>query len=86
MNRRLETIQVLQKRLQGLQSEQRLIDARRRALQSRQARKADTRRKILAGAILLAKVDQGVVSRATFLEWLDRALTRADDRRLFDLN
>jgi hypothetical protein len=85
MNRRIETIEVLQKRLQGLQSEQRLIDARRRFLESRRARKADTRRKILVGAILLAKIHQGVFPEAELREWLDQSLTRDTDRRLFGL-
>jgi hypothetical protein len=48
-------------------------------------RKDDTRRKILAGAILLAKVESGDFDARTFRRWLDKALTRKDDRELFRL-
>jgi hypothetical protein len=37
------------------------------------------------GAIVLAKVDQGLLEEATLRRWLDGALTRADDRQLFGL-
>jgi hypothetical protein len=40
---------------------------------------------ILVGAIVLAKVDQGVIDKATFHSWLEGALTNADDRALFGL-
>ena len=48
-------------------------------------RRDDTRRKILAGAIVLARVEQGQISESEFRGWLDTALTRPDDRALFDL-
>jgi hypothetical protein len=35
----------------------------------------------LAGAIVLAKVDQGVLAESTLQGWLDTALTRQDDRK-----
>ena len=47
--------------------------------------KDDTRKKILAGAIALAKADQGELDPKLFRSWLDQGLTRADDRALFDL-
>jgi hypothetical protein len=37
------------------------------------------------GAIVLAKVDQGVMDEALLREWLGKALTREEDRGLFDL-
>jgi hypothetical protein len=43
----------------------------------------DTRRKI--GAIVLAKVEQGVIQESVLRSWLDAALTREDDRALFGL-
>ena len=43
------------------------------------------RHKMLAGAIVLARVAQGQIPEAEFRAWLDAALTRADDRALFDL-
>jgi hypothetical protein len=54
--------------------------------ESRQARKEDTRRKILAGAIVLAKVEQGALDSVLFHRWMDEGLTRADDRALFKLS
>jgi hypothetical protein len=43
------------------------------------------RRKILVGAIVLAKVEQGVIQESVLRSWLDAALTREDDRALFGL-
>ena len=48
-------------------------------------RRDDTRRQILAGAIVLARVEQGQISESEFRGWLDTALTRPDDRALFEL-
>ena len=49
------------------------------------ARKDDTRRKILAGAVLLLKVESGDFDLRTFKSWMEKALTREDDRKLFGL-
>jgi len=84
MNRE-DRIAALEQRLRQLKCQQIRIDARRRHLASRIARKSDTRRKILVGAVVLAKVDQGVLPNATLRGWLDGALTREDDRCLFEL-
>ena len=85
MPRIVERIGVLEERLKRLKAKQQKIDARKRALETRQARQADTRRKFLAGAIVLAKVERGEFGDAQFREWLDEALTRPEDRALFDL-
>jgi hypothetical protein len=45
----------------------------------------DTRRKILVGAIVLAKVEQGVLEESVLRGWLKGGLTRPDDRALFGL-
>lgn len=82
LNERIET---LQERLNQLKTRQARIEARKRHLASSRARKDDTRRKILAGAILLAKVEAGEFESRTFRRWLDKALTRKDDRELFGL-
>jgi hypothetical protein len=80
-----ERISALEDRLKQLKARQQRIDNRRRAVESRRARKADTRRKILLGAIVLARLEQGRLQQADVSGWLDEALTRADDRALFDL-
>ena len=80
-----ERITTLETRLKELKAQQIRSEARRRTLASRRERREDTRRKILVGAIVLAKVEQGALERSTLRHWLDQALVRADDRRLFDL-
>lgn len=82
---REERIVALETRLRQLKCQQLRVEARRRHLAGRMERKADTRRKILVGAVVLAKVEQGVLQDATLRGWLDGALTREDDRRLFEL-
>jgi hypothetical protein len=80
-----EKIHTLEERLRQLKAKQLRVAARKRTLESRRSRRDDTRRKILVGAIVLAKVDQGVFDAAVLNGWLDAALSRADDRALFGL-
>jgi hypothetical protein len=75
----------LEQKLRQLKAREQAVEARRRTLESRRSRKADTRRKILVGAIVLAKVERGEISDADLRRWLDQALKRADDRELFQL-
>lgn len=87
MNQKLnERISTLKQRLRQLKSQQQRVEQRRRTFESRQARKDDTRRKILIGALVLARVEQGRFSEGELRGWLDEALTRADDRALFGLS
>ncbi len=80
-----ERITALETRLKELKNRQQRVSARQRALEVRRSRKSDTRRKILVGAIVLAKVEAGELDEKRFRQWLDAALTRAEDRALFDL-
>ena len=80
-----ERIETLKERLKQLETRKARAEGRKRALASRRARKDDTRRKILAGAIVLAKVQSGDLDPKTFQKWLDQALVRDDDRALFEL-
>ena len=80
-----ERIAVLQERLQQLKAQQQRATARQKSLDSRRQRKADTRRKILVGSIVLARVEQGRIPETELRAWLDEALKRPDDRALFDL-
>ena len=75
----------LEDKLRQLKARQARVEARQRTLLSRRARKDDTRRKILAGAIVLAKIEAGELDPQRFRQWLDSALTRAEDRALFEL-
>jgi len=80
-----ERIESLEERVRQLKARQQRIEARRRSLESRRARRDDTRRKILVGAIVLAKLEQGVIAESVLRGWLEGALERPDDRALFDL-
>ena len=48
-------------------------------------RKRDTRRKILAGAMVLDRVERGELTEKLFLDDMDRFLERDQDRALFGL-
>ncbi len=76
-------IERLQQRLRQLKLRKVRAEARKRVMDARQERKDDTRRKILIGAVVLAKAKQGVLEDAVLRGWLDSALTRAEDRVLF---
>jgi hypothetical protein len=80
-----EQISVLQDRLTRLKIRQQHIDARKRAIAAQRERKADTRRKMLVGALIIAKAKEGQMDAELLRSWLDQALTHADERGLFDL-
>jgi hypothetical protein len=80
-----DQISTLQEKLTQLKLRQQRLDARKRAIDALRERKAATRRKILVGGIVLAKVEQGEIDSEQFRGWLDGALTRAEDRALFGL-
>jgi uncharacterized protein YggE len=81
-----EQIASLQDKLKTLKVRQQNIETRNRAIAAKRERKEDTRRKILVGAIVLAKVEQKLMDESVLRGWLDAALTRADDRALFGLS
>src|SRR5271156_6158523 len=81
-----DQISTLQERLNQLKLRQQRLDGRKRAIETQRERKAEPRRKILVGGIVLAKPREGEIDDAQFRGWLDDALTRADDRALFDLS
>lgn len=82
-SRRLTKIAELEAKLRQLKERQQAVEARRRTLESRRERKADTRRKILVGAIVLVKAEHGEMDRELLKRWLEQGLVRDDDRRLF---
>jgi hypothetical protein len=81
-----DRIDTLEQRLKELKTRQQRNEARRRTFESRRERREETRRKILVGAIVLAKIEQGVLEESLLRRWLDGALTREDDRALFGLS
>ena len=80
-----ERISTMEQRLKQLKARQQRAEARKRILDSKKKRQADTRRKILVGAIILAQVERGEYSERELRELLDRWLDRDDDRALFEL-
>jgi len=75
-------------RLKKLEEQRARINAeiqRVRAREQQQTRKDDTRRKILAGSMLLQLVEDGEWPKDKLQTRLDAYLTRDDDRALFDL-
>jgi hypothetical protein len=80
-----ERIAALETNLKQEKAKKQQIEARKRAAESKAKRSIDTRRKILVGAAILAKVERGEWPQDKLLAMLDASLTRADDRALFDL-
>lgn len=86
MSKLNEQIANLEEKLKQLKARQQKTVTRQRAFESQRERKNDTRRKILIGAIVLARVKQGRLLETELRAWMDEALVRADDRALFALS
>lgn len=80
------TIAALEAKLKQAKAKKQQIEARKRALETKEERAKDTRRKILVGAAILAKVERGEWPKDKLMAMLNSALTRLDDRALFDLS
>lgn len=81
-----ERITTLENKLKQAKAKKQQIEARQRAAEAKRTRQQDTRRKVLVGALILSKVERGEWPREKLLAMLDTALTRADDRALFELS
>lgn len=81
-----DTIATIEARLKQAKARKQQIEARKRAIDSKKNRANDTRRKILVGAAILAKVERGEWPKARLLDMMSQTLTRLDDRALFDLD
>ena len=80
-----ERIAALEAKLKKEKAKKQQIEARKRVAESKAKRSQDTRRKILVGAAILAKVDRGEWPQDKLLALMDVSLARPDDRALFDL-
>lgn len=80
-----ERIAELETKLKQERAKKQQIEARHRAAASKLKRSQDTRRKILVGAAILAKVERGEWPRDKLLAMMEATLTRDDDRALFGL-
>jgi hypothetical protein len=74
-------ISTLEEKLKQLK----LRQQRQRAVEGQRERKAETRRKILVGTVVMAKARDGEMDAAQLRSWMDHALTRREDRALFGL-
>jgi hypothetical protein len=59
MSIRENRIERLEERLRQLKNSQQRVEARRRHLETKRSRRADLRRQILIGAIVIARTEQG---------------------------
>lgn len=79
------TIEAQQKKLAQLKARKQKMDALHKARLSGQARRQDTRRKVLAGAMLLELMNKDPELQKQMLGKLSGFLTRPEDRALFGL-
>lgn len=80
-----EQIEQAKRRIKQLEARKQQIEARKVHLLIKGKRSSDTRRKILAGALVLEMMERDAATRQRFLERLDQYLKREDDRALFEL-
>lgn len=80
-----ERVAALEAKLKQLKVVQQRKEARVRTVESRRTRREEMRRKFLVGAVVLAKVEDGLIEEKTLKAWLDPALEKAEDRALFGL-
>jgi hypothetical protein len=75
----------LEAQLMRLGGQEQRKEERARTTAAKKSRGEELRRKILAGAVLLAKVEAWEFEEATLKAWMDGALSRPEDRALFGL-
>ena len=80
-----EKVKAAEERLKKLKAKHARAKARERTAQSRTARREETRRKFLVGAVVLARVEKGLLEESALRGWMDVALEHAEDRELFGL-
>ena len=80
-----DKIAAAEAKLKQLKAEQQKVEARKKVAAVQRKRQDDTRRKVVAGAVLLAQVDSGEWPEAAFKAMMDKGVTRAEDRALFGL-
>jgi hypothetical protein len=80
-----ERIRALEQKLKQLKTLQQRREAKARSVALHRSRRDELRRKILVGAVVLAKVEAGEIDEKLLKQWLEGAVTRADDRALFGL-
>ena len=74
-----------QKKISQLKAKNELLEARKLTALTKGRSAKDTRRKILAGALILDIIAKDEAAQNKFMPQLDKYLTRDDDRALFNL-
>jgi hypothetical protein len=80
-----QKIVALEERLQRLKQQHKQSEARRRTRESRRSRHDEARRRDLVGAVVLARVEQGLLEKSVLRGWPEAGLTDVEDRALFGL-
>lgn len=80
-----ERIKAQEDKLKQLKALKQKQEAQKKAAAARLVRAEDTRRKILAGALVLEMMAGDDETKTRFIARLDKFLTRPDDRALFGL-
>jgi large subunit ribosomal protein L7/L12 len=73
------------KKINQLKAKNELLEARKLTALLKGNKSRDTRRKILAGALILDIISKDEAAKNKFMPQLDKYLTRDDDRSLFSL-
>ena len=81
-----ERILALEAKLKQLKVQQQRKEARARTVAAKRSRHEELRRKILVGAVVLAKVEAGEFEEVVLKKWMDQAVSRPEDRALFGLD
>jgi hypothetical protein len=79
-------IEALEAKLKQLKVQQQRSEQRARTVAARRSRHDELRKKILVGAVMLAKVAAKEFDEQILIGWMDRELTRGEDRALFGLD
>ena len=77
-----DRIQALEAKLKQLKTLQTRREARARTTAAKKSRGEELRRKILAGAVLLSKVEAGEFQEATLKAWMEPSAPPLSCRRL----
>lgn len=80
-----DRIKAQEEKLKQLKALKQKQEAQKRAAEAKRNRTADTRRKVLVGAMMLEHMDKNEATKTSVMGKLDAFLTRPDERALFGL-
>jgi hypothetical protein len=81
-----ERIAALELKFKQLKVVQQRKEAKARSVALHRTRREELRGKILVGAVVLAKVEDGSLDEKILKGWLDPAITKPEERILFGLD